>query len=61
MSQKLDGCSGAQVGAADTDDQQYIRIRLDLRCCLFDAGKLILIIVHWKIDPSKEIIACTCL
>ena len=61
MSQKFDSCSRSQIGTADTDHQQYLRITLDLLGCFLHSGKLFLVILYRKIDPSQEIITRTAL
>ena len=57
MGQELDRRSCAQIRTADTDYQQGHRNPSESSPPLFDASELFLIIVHRKVDPSKEIIA----
>ena len=57
MTQCLDGCTGSQIGTADTDHKKDIGITLDLGCCLLDPVKLFLVIIYREVDPAQEIIS----
>ena len=59
MTQEIDGCTCSQIRAADTKNEQNIRITLDLGCCLLNSRKLLLVVVDRKIYPSKKIVSGT--
>ncbi|CDD60940.1 uncharacterized protein BN684_00836 [Clostridium sp. CAG:505] len=52
--------SGAQIRAADTDNDQYFTLFLDFFRCFFDTGKFFLIVIHRPIYPTYEIVAFAC-
>ena len=55
--QALDHAPGAQIGAADADDHQRLRVRLDARCRGLDAGKLLLVVVLRQAHPAGKVAA----
>ncbi len=59
VAQKLDRRARAQIGTADTDYHKHFGIALNFLRRFLDPRKLLLVIVHRQIDPSKEIIART--
>ena len=56
--EQLDDCSCAQIAAADADDHQHIRIRLNALGCRLDALELRPVIVHRQIPPAQKVVAC---
>ena len=56
----LDNTAGAQIGAADADDHQRLRIALNLGGSGLDAGIFFLVIVAGEIHPADEVVACAC-
>ena len=57
VSQEFNRCSCTQIGAANAHNQKNVRITLDLGCRLLDPVKLVLVIIHRKVDPSQKIVA----
>ena len=55
--QQVDDGAGAQIGAADADDNQHLGLLLNLLGSGLDAGKLLLIIVPGQIHPAGEVAA----
>ena len=55
--QQLHNGAGAQIGTADADDHQNLRLLLDLLGSGLDAGELLLVIVAGQSHPAGEITA----
>ena len=55
--QKLYHRARTEIRAADADDDNGLRIALDLLRRLLDAGELFLVVVHRQVDPAEEIIS----
>ena len=55
--QQLDGAAGAQVAAADTDDNKHIGVAADLFGRRVDARQLLFIVVPRQGQPAVEITA----
>ena len=53
---QLDGSTGAQVAAADTDDHEYIGGLADALCGGTDAADLIGLLGNRQIQPAQEIV-----
>ena len=47
----------AQIGAADADDNQDIRLLLDFLCSSLNACEFFLIIFQGQVYPAEEVIA----
>ena len=62
MELALDGLhhsAGAQIRTADARHQQDIRVLPDLGSRLFDAGKLLFVIIDRQVEPAQEIVPST--
>ena len=55
--QKLDSGTGPQIGTADADNHEHIRIALDLLGRSLDARKLFLVIIGGQRNPAEKIIS----
>ena len=55
--QKLNDGAGPQIGAADSDDDQSLGIRLDSRGGRLDAGKFLFVVVPGQMDPAGKLAA----
>ena len=60
VAQELDGSSCSQVGAADTDDDQYLGVALNLLCRLLDTRELFFIVIYREIYPANIVVAGSC-
>ena len=56
----LNDTAGTQIGAADANDHQRLRIALNFGGSGLDAGIFFLIIVAGEIHPADEVVACAC-
>ena len=55
--QRFNGGAGAQIAAADSDDDENVAVGLNLCRSLFDAGEFFFIIIHRQIHPAQKIAA----
>ena len=55
--QELDGCPGPQIGAADADDDENVRILTDALRRRLDTGKFRFIIIGGEAQPAQKIVA----
>ena len=55
--QKIQSRLSAQIGTADTDNDQYLAVRFDFFSSRLDSGKFRFVIRLGQIQPSQKVVS----